>query len=177
MAGRRFENEFREGYEAMKPYLIANEITPVEVGERRDMLPLHCTLVHWFWLDEKMPIEELANTLTDIYSRRIRLIPDTETTFSAPTIGGDMPVRVTTVKRTSELIDLHERACAALVSLDAAYEKPEYIHEGYRPHITHQSGEIVDPRGYVSENLYVVTAERPEYGHLRTIVAKIALSR
>lgn len=161
----------------MKPYLIANEITPVEVGERHLMLPLHCTLVHWFWLDDEMPVEDLADAVADGYSRRIHLIPEGEEVFTASTMEGNMPVRVTTVRRTPELADLHERVCLSLASLGAVYEKPEYVREGFRPHITHQTGETVVPHGYVSENLYVVTAERPEYGYTRTVLAKIALAK
>ncbi len=161
----------------MKPYLIANEITQVEVGQTTPMLPLHCTLVHWFWLDDETPIEELTAAVSDMYTRRIRLIPDEKKVFTAPTMNGDIPVQVTTVKRAPELIDLHERVCSSLTSLDAQYEKPQYIHEGYHPHITHQIGEAVNPGGYISKNLYIATADRPEYGYPRTIIARIALAK
>lgn len=161
----------------MKPYLIASEITPVEVGERRLMLPLHSTLMHWFCLDDETPLAELTDAVADTFTRSIRLIPAEEKVFTASTMDGDMPVRVTTLRRTPELIDLHERLCSRLVSLDAQHEKPEYTHEGFHPHITHQAGETVDPCGYIARNLYIVTAERPEYDYVRTVLAKIALAK
>jgi hypothetical protein len=34
----------------MKALLLALEIEPVEAGGIYDSLPLHCTLVHWFWV-------------------------------------------------------------------------------------------------------------------------------
>jgi hypothetical protein len=161
----------------MRPYLLMNEVTPVEVGSQHEMLPLHSTLVHWFWLDDAITAHDVGETIADVYTRNIRLIPQREETFTAQTNDGEIPVRVSILKRTPELIDLHERALASLVSLDAEHEKPEYIHEGFHPHITHQKGETVNPSGYISRNLYVVTADRPEYGNMRTVVAKIALSR
>jgi len=162
----------------MKPYLIANEIMPMQAGERHYTLPLHCTLVHWFWLDTSIiDINAMVDMIADIHTKPIRLIPDDEQLFTTPTLSGDMPVCVTTVERMPELIDLHERVTSLLVSMDAEYEKPEYIHEGYRPHITHRAGETVDMGGYVSKNLYLITSERPEYGHVRTVLAKIALAK
>lgn len=161
----------------MKPYLIMNEITPVKVGEQRAMLPLHNTLVHWFWLDDEVSVGDTVSLVEDSYKQSIRLIPNGEEVFTASTNDGTLPVHVTTLERTHELIDLHERVCSTLVSLDAVHEKPEYIHEGYRPHITHQLGETVNPKGYVSKNLYLVTADRPEYGNPRQILAKIAFNR
>jgi hypothetical protein len=161
----------------MKPYLIMNEVTPVAVGERRAMLPLHNTLIHWFWLDAEIPINDTVQLLEDAYTRSIRLIPNGTEVFTAPTNDGNMPVHVTTLERTHELVDLHERVCSSLVSLDAVHEKPEYTHEGFRPHITHQQDEIVNPAGYISKNLYIVTADRPEYGNMRQILAKIALKK
>lgn len=154
-----------------------NEVTPVEVGSQHEMLPLHSTLVHWFWLDDAIAPRDISETITDAYTRRIRLIPQGEATFTAQTNDGEIPVRVSILKRTPELVDLHERALSSLVSLGAEHEKPEYTHEGFHPHITHQKGEVVKPSGYISRNLYVVSADRPEYGNMRTIVAKIALSR
>ncbi len=161
----------------MKPYLIANEVTPVQTGEQYEMLPLHSTLVHWFWLDQEITTGEISGCVGDNYTRSIRLTPNGQETFTATTNEGEIPVTVTTLERRHELIDLHERVVSSLVSLGAVHEKPEYTHEGFRPHITHQQGETVDPKGYVSKNLYIATADRPEYGNLRTIVAKIAISR
>lgn len=161
----------------MKPYLLMNEITPVTVGERRMMLPLHSTLLHWFWLDSETSVDDMVDLLKDIKTKPLRLIPSGEEVFTAATDDGTLPVHVTTLERTHELIDLHERVCSTLVCLDAVHEKPEFTHEGFRPHITHQQGETVNPKGYVSKNLYIVTADKPEYGNTRHILAKIALGR
>ena len=34
---------------SMQAYLLVIEVEPVSVGGDYPMLPLHCTLVHWFW--------------------------------------------------------------------------------------------------------------------------------
>ncbi len=161
----------------MKPYLIVCEITPMQVGDDYDMLPLHCTLVHWFWLDEGISISDLASSIGDIFVRPIELTPGEEQVFTAPTLNGDQPVRVTTVQPGLELTKLHASVCDLLDNLGARYEKPEYIRDGWRPHVTHQDGEIVDRRGYVSDSLYIVTAERPEYGSTRSVISKITLNK
>ncbi len=160
----------------MKPYLIINEITPVKVGQTTPTLPLHSTLVHWFWLET--PAEELIDGLTAVHDTPIGLIPEDDVIYHTPTTAdGIEPVRVTTIRKTLALIGMHERTCELLEDMDVIYEKPQYVHAGFSPHITHQEGERVNRSGYVSENLYVVTADRPEYGHLRTILAKVALTK
>lgn len=139
------------------------------------MLPLHNTLVHWFWLEQ--PPSRLVSRLSRVGRGAVRLVTGEQEQFVAQTNDGFIPVTVTKLEKTPELISLHERACEELEKLGVVYEKPEYVREGFTPHITHQAGEVVDPNGYLSNNLYVVTADRPEYGNTRAIVAKIALSQ
>lgn len=158
----------------MKPYLIVCEITPMKVGEDYDMLPLHCTLVHWFWLDDNLPVDKLVTAIGVAFTTPVQLLLGKDEVFTAPTLGGDMPVHVTTIGRSSELARLHENICDLLDSLGVRYEKPEYIRSGWHPHVTHQDGEIIDAREYVSSNLYLVSADGPEYGYVRQIIAKLS---
>jgi len=52
----------------MHAYLIVLEITPLQIGAKYDMLPLHCTLAHWFWVDASPEVlaERLAESLVNV---------------------------------------------------------------------------------------------------------------
>lgn len=154
----------------MKAYLLALEIDPIKVGESYDSLPLHCTLVHWFWLDEAK-VDELTAALPKLIPESLTLETQDEEVFTGFTKTGTVPVTVNRVANSPELKRLHTTVCDLLDSLGATYEKPEFIREGYVPHVTHQKGRKVSKGDKLNASgVYLVEAEAAEYGNPRRVL-------
>ena len=87
-----------------------------------------------------------------------------------------MPVAVNKVVRTAQLRQLHTRVCEVLDSLHARYTMPQYVHDGYSPHITHQHGAKLEAGArHTATSVYLVRANAPEYGNDRLVCAKLPL--
>jgi len=161
----------------MHTYLIILEITPLKLGGIYDSLPLHCTLVHWFWL-KQAPSEvakRLAATLTSLPS--VTLKASNERTFPSKNKHGEtVPVVVNDIAQTSGLRDIHERTCTILENMGVQYSEPQYVRNGYHPHVTHQKdGKLFPGEVHESARLYLVEAIAPEYGNERTVRAVVDL--
>lgn len=161
----------------MHAYLIILEVTPVEVGATYDMLPLHCTLMLWFWLEQ--PPQEVAQRLTAALqgTGSVQLKAGKEQVFAGKNKHGEaVPVTVNDIERTPELVQLHEQAYATLAYMGARYFMPQYVHDGFHPHVTHQKdGQLQPGEVRTSTKLYLVEADAPEYGNPRTVRAAISL--
>lgn len=161
----------------MHAYLIVLEVTPMKAGEKYSMLPLHCTLVHWFWMgldpaDFTEKLEMVAKNFTPL-----DLAATAEATYTGKTKQGVIPVTVDTVELTPDLKKLHFQICDELGKLGVQYTAPQYVKEGYAPHVTHQSGEKLQVGAtHTSTALYLVEADAPEYGNDRRICSKIELT-
>ena len=162
----------------MHAYLIVLEVTPLKIGATYDMIPLHCTLVHWFWL--KQAPEEVAKRLEAILSNTasVTLKAGTEQVFTGKNKNGELvPVTVNDIELTPELRNLHEQVCAVLEGMNVHYSEPQYVHDGFRPHVTHQKdGQLSPGEMCKSGKLYLVEAAAPEYGNERTVCAVINLT-
>ncbi len=161
----------------MHAYLIILEITPLKTGSTYDMLPLHCTLVHWFWL--KQEPEEVAQRLTTALNNTSSVVlkAGAEQVFTGKNKNGkQVPVTVNDIELTSELRNLHDQVCATLEDMDVRYSEPQYVHEGFHPHVTHQKdGQLSPGETRKSAELYLVEAAAPEYGNERTIRSSVEL--
>lgn len=154
----------------MKAYLLALEIDSIKIGNSYDSLPLHCTLVHWFWLDTTK-VDELITSLPKLMPKNLVLEAQHEEVFTGFTKTGTIPVTVTKVAKSRELQKFHNNVCALLDSLEVVYEKPEYIREGYVPHVTHQKGKKVSKGDSLKvTGAYLVEADAPEYGNPRRVL-------
>jgi len=162
----------------MHAYLIILEVTPLKVGGTYDMLPLHCTLVHWFWL--RQTPEEVTKLLNAALSSSSHVLLRTgkEQQFTGKNKNGQVvPVTVNDIEITPELRSLHERVCAELEAMGARYSAPQYVHDGFHPHVTHQKdGRLTPGETRESTRLYLIEAAAPEYGNERTVRAAIGLS-
>lgn len=142
------------------------------------MLPLHCTLVHWFWL--KQEPGEVAKRLMSALNNTASIVLEAgaEQVFTGKNkIGELVPVTVNDIELTPELRNLHEQVCATLENMDVRYSEPQYVHEGFHPHVTHQKdGQLLPNETRKSATLYLVEAAAPEYGNVRTIRAAVNLS-
>lgn len=161
----------------MHAYLIILEITPLNAKDTYDMLPLHCTLVHWFWL--KQEPEEVAQRLRAAVrgTAPIVLKVGPEKIFSGKNKDGALvPVTVNVIELTPELRTVHEQACMALEDMDVRYSAPQYVHDGFNPHVTHQKdGQLLPGDERRSAKLYLIEAPAPEYGNMRSVRAEISL--
>lgn len=161
----------------MHAYLIILEITPLKIGSTYDMLPLHCTLLHWFWL--KQEPEEVAKKLMIALSNTAPMVlkAGDEQVFAGKNKNGELvPVTVNDIELTPELRKLHEQVCTVLKSMDVRYSAPQYVHDGFHPHVTHQTdGQLLPGEVRKSAKLYLVEAAAPEYGNDRTVRASLEL--
>lgn len=161
----------------MHAYLIILEINPLKAGSTYDMLPLHCTLVHWFWLDQKP--NEVAKQLTAKLNSTapVMLRAGAEQVFTGKNKHGELvPVTVNDIELTPELRELHEQVCAVLEYMGVRYSELQYVHDGFHPHVTHQKdGALESGETRRSATLYVVEAAAPEYGNERTVRTAIRL--
>lgn len=161
----------------MKAYLLALEINPVEEGEAYEGLPLHCTLVHWFWLDSIEGFMEPIHQALEHQEAPLLYI-EKEDQFIGMTKNGPVPVQVNKVKRTRAISTLHEKIVQILDAMGAKYSMPQYIHSGYVPHVTHQregrlkQGDIVQV-----SSLYLAQADYVAYGNDRTVICKFTFKR
>lgn len=161
----------------MHAYLLVLEVTPMDSGRTYAMLPLHCTLVHWFWLDlDPLDLTKQLELLAK-HTPPLLLRSGKEATYTGKTKQGTIPVTVNTVELTPALKKLHFQICNELDELNVRYTAPQYIKEGYGPHITHQNEERL-PKGatHMSTAMYLVEADAPEYGNERRIYSKIELA-
>ena len=162
----------------MHAYLIILEITPLQKGSTYDMLPLHCTLVHWFWLKQK-PEEVTERLMTALGNvAPIDLKAGIEQVFTGKNKNGEpVPVTVNDIELTPELRNLHEQVCAVLEGMNVRYSEPQYVHGGFHPHVTHQKdGQLTSGETRKSAKLYLVEAAAPEYGNERTIRSSVGLN-
>lgn len=166
-----FREAVRGIINSMKAYLLALEIDPVKIGATYDSLPLHCTLVHWFWAESDEFITPLKNDVKGLSAPILHILG--EEVFTGFTKTGTVPVRVNTVMKTDELTSLHEKVAGILEVVGVTYEKPEYIHEGYAAHVTHQKGAKLSEGDTARvAAVYLVSADAPAYGNPRKIIDK-----
>jgi len=161
----------------MKAYLLALEIEPFEVGKTYASLPLHCTLVHWFWLD--MASAELTAHLQNAAKgfKPVHILAQDTAIFTGHTKQGTVPVTVNTVEYTPDLHELHTKMCTTLDRLSVRYQAPEYVKKGFAPHVTRTAqSQLSRGEKHLSTALYLVEADAPEYGNERRVCSKIPLA-
>jgi 2'-5' RNA ligase len=117
----------------MSRYVVVLPLTPMTAGDSfltRDW-PLHVTLVPVFESAAEPP--QLGSCLAAVAASAD---PFTVIARQDEAFGPSHTIPVTVVESTADLDALHAACVAALDHLDPAYENPEYMSEGYRPHVT-----------------------------------------
>jgi len=156
----------------MKAYLLALEIQDVEVGRVYSALPLHCTLVHWFWVDDSAKLLTAIQSIIETLPVQTLFVEDEEE-FTGITKSGPIGVKVNKVMKTSGLAALHDAIATFLEEAGVTYVMPQYIHDGYIPHVTHQhSGRLNKGDKVQVSSVYLVDADAPEYGNERIVIRK-----
>lgn len=156
----------------MHAYLLALEIEPIDINKVYVALPLHCTVMPWFYTDHS-PADVLRVITPIVQSQQpIQLVSGTEALF-----GHERDVPVNRIAEPTELVDLHHRLLEAIRSLGANVDS-EWIGTGYSPHVTRQrSGRFETGRNFISTKLYMVQAVNPEELQQKKVVSKLYLKR
>lgn len=162
----------------MQAYLLFLEIESAEPGKSYAMLPLHCTLVHWFWLD-KNQVKDLAKQINQIVIdiKPMHLVANEKEVFVGHTKNGSIPVTVHKIQYSAEIKKLHYTLCDVLDKLNAQYSIPKYVRKGYIPHATNQkTGKLETGESHECMSLYLASADAPEYGNERKVIQQFDFS-
>jgi 2'-5' RNA ligase len=116
-------------------YLFTLEVAPVETGKTYAELPLHLTLMSRFFSD--LSPEDLATAVRPMLAQTKPI----ELVFGKTTELGPKKLIVHMVEHSDQLKQLHNELHTQLDSIHADYEYPQFIGEGYKPHITRRDGE------------------------------------
>lgn len=120
-------------------YILVLPIENINEGdtwEKGSPIPLHCTIMHWFKMMNHDYLKFWLNYICEKFeSPYIELVGQYFELF-----GPNNDVKVTTVKKTTELIILHNRILQILFSMIATEMKEfGYIGAGYQPHVSEQA--------------------------------------
>lgn len=152
----------------MPRFVVVLPITPLAVGERfltRDW-PLHVTIVPVFTAGAGL--EQITDALR---GSRLSVTGAGEERF-----GRGNSIRVTVIEPSADILSLHRTLLDALAPLNPTFDDPNFVGDGYRPHVTRRAFGGVD-EGELLEltQLAVVdmTPDQPE--RMRRVLAVTAL--
>lgn len=156
----------------MHAYLLALEIEPIEINKVYVALPLHCTVMPWFFT-EKTPAEVLRVITPIVQSQApLELVSGTEALF-----GHEQDVPVNQVANAHDLIALHKALLRVIEPLSADIQS-QWIGEGYSPHVTRQrNGRFETGQQFVATKAYLAEAVSPDELHQKRIIAKVTLGK
>jgi hypothetical protein len=151
-------------------YLFALEVVPMQVGDVYDELPLHCTLMHRFWLD--LSPEDFTHQITSLFKQiaPIKLIAHEHLLL------GPKQLPVSELTLTDELRQLHMEIYTFLNKIGVEYTAPEWVGKGYRAHITERDSVRLEVGAeHISKAVYLIEVNVPGHEHKRIIRAKFDL--
>lgn len=121
-------------------YLFTLEVTPLEVGQVYDELPLHCTFMFRFW-SESSP-EGLAERVKTVFDAAppLVLLPYEHAQLGPRKVGAYL------VEKVPALMALHLQLQRTLTDVGVDFTEPQWVGQGYKPHITDRSDEAVMER-------------------------------
>jgi 2'-5' RNA ligase len=156
----------------MHAYLLALEIEPIDINKVYVALPLHCTVMPWFYTDHS-PADVLRAITSIVQSHApIKLESGAEAFF-----GHEKDVPVNLIAEPDEVVALHKKLLEAIIPLGANVDS-EWIGEGYSPHVTRQrSGRFETGQTFVTSKLYFAEAVNPDEIFQKKIVAKLSFGR
>lgn len=130
-------------------YVVVAPLTPMSVGDRfitREW-PLHVTLLQVFASDATpAQIGRRLATVADA-APSLTVVAGADESF-----GPSRTIPVTVIEPSAALAALHTACVTAMDELRPVYENPEYMGEGFRPHVTVKrharitAGEVVELR-------------------------------
>jgi len=127
-------------------YILSADIEPVAIGDSFESLPLHVTLVHWFSLGVANIDDVRGVCNSTIESSEYLTTIATERALFGPS--HDIPVM--RLHKTSELSRVHQRVVDGLGLVGVRFlGRPEWIGEGWNPHVTDTSSDKLAVGGRV----------------------------
>ncbi len=155
----------------MQAYLLALEIEPVEVNKVYVALPLHCTVIPWFYASAHPAAVLRAIQSVVANQKPIELI-----SAQADLFGENKDVPVNRLANEQLMKAFHVALCVALESVGAQHKSAEWIGDGYKPHVTRQrSGRFEEGTTFAATKLYLAQAESPERLQQKQIIYKLTL--
>lgn len=113
-------------------YILVMGIEPMTVGELYKK-ELHSTLLHWF--HSEYTIEQISKLLAPVFKETN---PFNILSGQVSNFGGERELLVNLVVKSDDLKALHDAVRGALDGINVKYLNPEYVGEGWRPHVTLQ---------------------------------------
>lgn len=144
-----------------KEYLLVLPVDPMRCGDEYasgELIPLHCTLMHWFtfrrisamWLF-KQQLQEITNECEPF-----ELVSD-----QPAMLGPDMNVPVHVLERNQSLAVLHTRIFRLLCIMRSEPSELRWVGAGYRPHVTNVGAKRFVPASRHSVD-HIALVERNE---------------
>lgn len=156
----------------MHAYLLALEIEPVEENRVYVALPLHCTVMPWFFTEHNPA--DVLRVIKPVLEAQvpIMLTGGIEAFFGDD---GDVPVNV--IVDAGDLSSLHTGLLKAIEQLGVEFNNSQWIGTGFTPHVTRQrSGRFEEGKRALVRKLYLAEALVPEELTQKNIVARVSLS-
>ncbi|HUO50413.1 MAG TPA: hypothetical protein VMU25_02520 [Candidatus Paceibacterota bacterium] len=154
-------------------FLVVLPIDPMPIGAaypRGASLPLHCTLMQWFWIQKETDFARLHHQLAVLASNTP--IGEIELVSEAPALFGpqsDVPVHV--LKHNERLNVLHTKLLVFLAAHTSAPEAYPWIGAGYRPHVTTARSAFVPGSRHVPESLVLIERDAEKNQIVRRMYA------
>lgn len=145
-------------------YLLVLPLEPFEIGDSYQPgteLPLHCTVMPWFAIDDVLTFEHLNRRLDSLVSS----ISCRDLTLKSlrPALFGpneDIPVHVLENNETLNMV--HTRVLLLLGSMDSFPKDLRWVGAGYRPHVTSTHREFRPGSVHAARALAVVRRDASE---------------
>ena len=156
----------------MHAYLLALEIEPIEINRVYVALPLHCTVMPWFFT--KMAPADVLRAITPVVQAQqpITLMGGAEAFF-----GHDQDVPVNKIGNPEEVIALHTALLRIIQPISSDIQS-QWIGDGYSPHVTRQrSGRFEAGQQFLTTKVYLAEAVTPDELHQKRIIAKVTLGK
>ncbi len=152
-------------------YLFALEVAPLTIGRAYDELPLHCTLMHRFWVE--MSPEDLMAKVHDV----LVATPVLSLRVIGRTLLGPKQVSVSLIEHAADLETLNARLFERLNELGVEYVAPQWVGQGHVFHVTDKPGSLLkDGVTKTAGAVYLIEVNVPGYEGKRIPRTKFALN-
>jgi len=153
----------------MQKYLVVSFINPENVSDTFSAAnwPLHCTLLPNFSTEASLEgVIQAVNKVATSHQQIIVEIGD-EALF-----GPDANFPVSLVLPTRQILEFHASLASRLEALHITYDNPQFVHEGYRPHITIQENTRVNQGDFLTIKVISLVDMMPDGDTTRRKVIK-----
>ena len=152
-------------------YLVTLPLVEMPIGTEYpsgNLLPLHCTIMQWFWEGKGFDLLELEYELSALASR-VRKAPLVLESSHLDHFGSHNDIRVHVLQRNESLNLFHTELLLQLAKMNSVPDDLRWVGAGYRAHVT------VVPRGMFSPGQrytaqQIVLLERDE-SRIRKVVS------